>query len=76
MIRDGFRLTTVGLAIGFALSLAMGRGLGGILYGVTPTDSLTYLGVFSVLSVASFLACYLPARWAARIHPMAALRQE
>jgi putative ABC transport system permease protein len=76
VVREGFRLTTVGLVVGFTLSLATGRVLGRVLYGVTPTDSLTYGAVFTVMSVVSLLACYLPALRAARIDPMSALRHE
>jgi predicted permease len=76
VMREGFALTIVGLTIGFALSLAVGKLLGQAFYGVTPTDFVTYLGVFALLSVASLLACYFPARHAARINPMTALRIE
>jgi hypothetical protein len=76
IVGEGLRLTAAGLAIGFALSLAVGMGLRGFLYGITPTDGRTYLGVFSLLAAASLLACYLPARRAAGIDPMQALRQE
>ncbi|MBI1872875.1 MAG: ABC transporter permease [Acidobacteria bacterium] len=76
VVREGLGLTAAGLAIGFALSLATGRGLGGFLYGITPTDSLTYVAVFALLSGASLLACILPAARAARINPIAALRHE
>jgi len=69
-------LTGVGLLFGFALSLAVGRVLGQALYGITATDPMTYVGVFGLLSGASLLACYLPARRAARINPMTALRIE
>jgi putative ABC transport system permease protein len=76
IVVEGLRLTAVGLVLGFALSVAAGKGLGGFLYGVTPTDSRTYLGVFSLLASSSLLACYLPARRASRIDPLQALRQE
>jgi putative ABC transport system permease protein len=76
ILRDGFRFTAVGLTIGFALSLAVGRALGGFLYGITPTDPVTYLGVFALLCAASLLASYLPARRAARIDPITILRSE
>lgn len=66
----------IGLVIGFALSLAAGRVLGRALYGITATDPVTYAAVFAMLSAASLLACYLPARRAARINPMHALRTE
>jgi putative ABC transport system permease protein len=76
VLRDAFVLAGIGLAIGFASSLAAGRGLGNLLYGITPTDAVTYGGVFVSLSLASLIACYLPARRAARVDPMHALRQE
>jgi putative ABC transport system permease protein len=76
VLREGFRLTIAGVIIGFALSLAVGRVLGRALYGITPTDPMTYAGVFVLLSAVSLLACYLPARHAARIQPMSALRVE
>jgi predicted permease len=75
-LREGLLLTAVGLSIGFGLSLAAGKALGSLLFGVTPTDLLTYLAVFAVLAVVSLTACYLPARRAALIDPMQALRQE
>ena len=76
IVREGFTLTIAGLVIGFALSLAAGRVLGQALYGITPTDPVTYAGVFALLSAVSLVACYLPARHAARIQPMNALRVE
>lgn len=76
VVREGLALTLAGLFFGFLLSLAVGRAIGGVLYGITPTDPVTYAGVFLLLSAASLLACYLPARRAARINPMNALRTE
>lgn len=76
VMREGFALTIVGVIIGFGLSLAAGRVLGQALYGITPTDPITYVGVFTLLSGVSLLACYVPARRAARIDPMKALRVE
>jgi len=76
VLGEGFRLTVVGLGIGFLLSLITGRSVRSLLYGITPTDTATFLGVFSLLALASLVACYLPARRAARIDPMQALRQE
>jgi predicted permease len=76
VVYEGMRLTAIGLALGFLLSLLIGQGLGRILYGVTPTDAMTYGGVFVSLTVASLLACYVPARRAARINPISALRYE
>jgi ABC-type antimicrobial peptide transport system permease subunit len=71
----GFGLTVLGLAVGFGLSLAVGRVLGSVLYGVTPTDPPTYLRCVQ-RALGSLLACYLPPRRAANANPMTALRQE
>ena len=76
VVGEGMRMTAVGLAIGFALSLAAGAALKSVLYGISPTDARTYAGVFGLLAAASLLACYLPARRATRIDPIQALRQE
>jgi putative ABC transport system permease protein len=76
VLKEGLVLTAIGLVIGFGLSLAAGFAFRGVLTGVTPTDARTYLGVFSVLAIASMLACYLPARRASRIDPLVTLRYE
>ena len=61
---------------GFALSVAAGLALRRLLVGVTPTDPLTYLGVLAVLALVSLIACCVPARRAASINPVEALRAE
>jgi predicted permease len=76
VLRESFRLTAIGLTIGFALSVAVGMVMARFLYGITPTDPVTYVGVFTLLATASFVACYLPARRAARADPIEALRAE
>jgi ABC-type antimicrobial peptide transport system permease subunit len=76
VLRESFRLTAIGLAIGFALSVAAGTLMARFLYGITPTDPLTYIAVFSLLAASSLVACYLPARRAARVDPLEALRAE
>jgi predicted permease len=76
VLREGLRLTAAGIATGFGLSLITGRSVRSLLYGVTPTDTVTYLGVFGLLALASLVACYVPAQRAARIDPIQALRQE
>jgi hypothetical protein len=73
---ESFRLTAIGLVAGFALSATAGTVLARVLYGITPTDPPTYLGVFALMATASLLACYLPARRAARTDPLVALRTE
>jgi putative ABC transport system permease protein len=72
----GLRLTLVGVAIGVTGSLALTRVIRGLLYGVSPTDPFTFVGVTLVLAAAALLASYLPARRAAKIDPMVALRYE
>jgi ABC-type antimicrobial peptide transport system permease subunit len=76
VMAESFRLTAVGIAAGFALSVGAGTLLARVLFGITPTDPPTYLGVFLLLAAASLLACYLPARRAARTDPLVALRTE
>jgi predicted permease len=76
VISESFRLTALGLVIGFALSVAVGTVLARVLYGVTPTDPATFISVFVLLAGASLLASYLPARRAARTDPMVVLRTE
>jgi len=76
VLREGLRLTAIGLAIGGALGIAAATGLRSMLFGITPTDARTYAGVFGLLAAASLVACYLPARRAAHIDPMQALRED
>ena len=76
VLKEGLALTAAGLTLGFALSLVAGVGLRSLLYGVTPSDSLTYVGVSALLTAASMLACYLPARRASHVDPLVALRYE
>lgn len=76
VVGEGLRLTTAGLVIGAALSLAAGRALRSLLYGVRPTDPLTYLGVVAVLACASLMACSIPGWRASRVAPIEALREE
>jgi predicted permease len=76
VLGESVRLTALGLVIGFALSIGVGMVLARVLYGITATDPPTYLGVFLLLSAASLLACYLPARRASRTDPMLVLRTE
>jgi predicted permease len=72
----GGRLAFVGLAIGAAASLAATRLLQSQLFGVQPADPISYAAVVLVLGIAALIACYLPARRAAGVDPIIALRQE
>ena len=76
VIRQGMMLTFAGLVIGIAAGLAATRVLSDMLYGVTTTDPLTFVGVPAFLLLVAFVACYIPARRATRIDPLVALRYE
>ena len=76
VVREGFQLTLIGLAVGFVLSIGAGTAARSVLIGVTPTDPPTYIGVTIVLATAAILASYLPAWRAARGNVVDALRQE
>jgi len=76
MLTMGGRLVLIGLAIGVAASLASTRLLRSQLFGVQPADPLAYAAVTVVLGVVTLVACYIPARRAADVDPMVALRQE
>jgi predicted permease len=72
----GLRLTLAGVAAGGALAIALTRVLRGLLHGVSPTDVPTFLAVGLLMTTVAALASYLPARRAARVDPMIALRTE
>ena len=66
----------VGAVIGLGLAWAATRGLGGLLYGVSTTDPVTFVGVVVVLGTVAFLATLVPARRAAKANPVTALRYD
>ena len=76
IVAGGLALVAIGAAIGVAGSLVLLRALGGLLFGVTPYDVPTYVIVVVLLGAIAALASYLPARRAARVEPLTALRQE
>jgi putative ABC transport system permease protein len=76
VIRQGFRLTVIGVVLGVAGGLALTRYLASLLYGVKPTDPLTFCAVAAVLVAVALCATFIPARRAARVDPMTALRHE
>jgi putative ABC transport system permease protein len=76
VLRQGARLAGTGAAIGLAGALALMRLLSGLLFGVSPADPLVFTAVPLVLIGITFAACYVPARRATRVSPVAALRYE
>jgi ABC-type antimicrobial peptide transport system permease subunit len=76
VLAAGARMALIGVGIGIAAALALTRLLTNLLYGVSATDPATFLGVAFLLMLVAIAACYIPARRAMRMDPMAALRQE
>jgi putative ABC transport system permease protein len=76
VVAAGLRLVTIGAAIGLGGSVLAVRSMKTLLYGVTPGDPSTYVAVLMSLCAVAALAAYLPARRAARVEPLVALRQE
>jgi putative ABC transport system permease protein len=76
VVSQGMAMTSVGVAIGICAALAAARALNAMLFGVTWLDLVTYVGVTILLLAVSCIACLIPARRAASIDPMQALRSE
>jgi putative ABC transport system permease protein len=76
VIGQGVLLASLGVALGLAGAIGLTRLLKTLLFGVTPTDPLTFASVALLLLVVALLACWIPARRAARVDPMIALRCE
>jgi putative ABC transport system permease protein len=75
VIRQGMALTVIGVIVGLAGAFALTRVIGNLLFGVTATDPATFVAIPFVLLFVALLACYLPARRAARLDPTRALAQ-
>jgi predicted permease len=76
VVRNGAKLSIVGFVIGAAAAVVMTRFIKSLVFGITTTDPVTFVGAAILLMIVALLACYLPARRATKIDPMVALRYE
>jgi len=76
VLSQALKLTLWGMGIGVVGAVAVTRVLSNVLYGISPTDPISFLSVGVLLTLVSLSAAYVPARWATRLDPMQALRTE
>jgi putative ABC transport system permease protein len=76
VLRQGMTLAAIGVAIGVVLAAGAARLLGSLLFGVGPTDPVTFVGAAILFSVIGLVACYAPTRRATEVEPTDALRCE
>lgn len=75
-MRQGIRLASIGVLIGLGGAMALTRLMKTLLYGVSPTDPLTFVLTAVALMLVVLLACWIPARRATGVDPLVALRHE
>jgi putative ABC transport system permease protein len=76
VLSQGGKMAFLGVAIGLVASLGLTRVMGRMLFGVSPTDPVTFAGVAALLTLVALAACYIPARRATHVDPVVALRYE
>jgi ABC-type lipoprotein release transport system permease subunit len=76
VLGQGAKLALIGVAAGLGASWALTRWIESLLFGVSPTDRMTFVMIALLLIAVALLACYIPARRAAKVDPMVALRCE
>ena len=76
VLNQGMKLALAGLCVGVVIAFVLTRLMGTLLFEVTPSDPVTFSAVIVLLAIVALIACFLPARRAARVDPMVALRYE
>jgi len=76
MLGEGMKMALLGVSIGITVALGLTHLMVNILFGVSATDPLTFLGVATLLVLVALTACWIPARRATRVDPLVALRYE